>query len=158
MSLFRGSWLYASGAILGTQVTSSAGAALAPSPLDSDASARATAARRDGVSPSALTASPDPSYGSAPPARQKPPAEAYSDDPPVNVSTTVPDSPMPSAAANDRGAGEPTASDSSSAPALPAINVDRITTAIGENAKARADSLGRKTVTVKPADFDKPKP
>jgi tetratricopeptide (TPR) repeat protein len=45
-----------------------------------------------------------------------------------------------------------------SAPPLPAprINLDRVTSAIGEHAAARADSLGRK-IEVKPPTFGKPK-
>jgi hypothetical protein len=61
------------------------------------------------------------------------------------------------------GSARPAAADSSaqpaggaSAPALPSVNVDRITEAIGENARAKADSLGRKTITVKPPVFEKP--
>jgi hypothetical protein len=39
---------------------------------------------------------------------------------------------------------------------MPSTNVDRITAAIGDNARAKADSLGRKTVTVTAPDFKKP--
>jgi tetratricopeptide (TPR) repeat protein len=139
-------WTYFSG----THITASAGAAIDPAPIDA-----APASRADhGVEQSGLTASPDPSYGANPPQRQKPPAAAYSDDPPVNIDRAQPvgDSPATTPGTGDSASPlEPTGT-----PEMPAINVDRITSAIGENARAKADSMGRKTITVKPPVFDKP--
>jgi hypothetical protein len=152
-----GAWVYFSGA----RVTSSAGAAL-------DSLTPEGGAGVDGNEPAA---SADPSYGVEPPVRRKPPEEAYSDEPPVNVDRL----PDPSAPASDAAARTPAGASesapSSSVPAqpadttsplepsalvMPSTNVDRITAAIGDNARAKADSLGRKTVTVTAPDFKKP--
>lgn len=145
-------WVYLSGG----RVTSSAGAALdSPSPGGGTDSARPQ-------DPSALTASPDPSYGADPPRRQKPPSAAYSDEPPVNIdrdpaqgiSTSAVPTEMPGGVAPESSDGaNPLAP---STPVMSSVNVDRITAAIGENARAKADSLGRKTITVKAPDFQKP--
>jgi hypothetical protein len=155
-----GAWIYFSGA----RVTSSAGAALDSPALEGGAG---------GVRPldeGSPAASSDPSYGVQPPVRRRPPEGAYVDAPPANVDR-LPDR---SATASDTPGGTPTGVGSAaaspldspsadtasplepSALVLPAANVDRITAAIGENARAKADSLGRKTITVKPPDFKKP--
>jgi hypothetical protein len=92
------------------------------------------------------------------------------DEPPVNAdrlpNQNATASDTPGAASSGVGSAassspdSPTADTASplepSALVMPATNVDRITTAIGENARAKADSLGRKTITVKPPDFKKP--
>ncbi|HET7620541.1 MAG TPA: tetratricopeptide repeat protein [Gemmatimonadaceae bacterium] len=156
-----GAWVY----LTGGRVTSSAGAALDPlSAEGKDQSPGAPAAN-----PSALTASPDPSYGNDPPQRRKPPAAAYSDDPPSNIDQLPAGGesgvdPYEAARAAARAIARDSAlvpADTASplephAPAMPAANVDRITSAIGDNARAKADSLGRKTITVKAPDFKKP--
>ena len=160
-----GAWVYFSGA----RVTSSAGAALDPSPL--------SGAPESSVDPSIDESTPatrrDPSYAVDPPQRQQPPAAAYSDDPPLNIDS-VPDRsqaasevPATNAAGADpasriQSTSRPAAADTASpleptsAPVMPSANVDRITSAIGEHARAKADSLGRKPITVKPPDFGKP--
>ena len=160
-----GAWVYLSGA----RVTSSAGAALDPSPLAGVPESSAGRSAGDG----ARAGRPDPSNGIEPPQRRKPPAAAYSDDPPVNVDSvrdrswtesevpaTTPtgaDSASSIGPASRSGAGD-TASplEPTSGPVMPAVNVDRITSAIGENARAKADSLGRNSITVKAPDFGKP--
>jgi hypothetical protein len=156
-----GAWVYISGG----RVTSSAGAALDPLPAEGGGEPQVNRA----ADPSALTASPDPSYGGNPPQRRKPPTAAYSDDPPANFDR-LPGGNQPgsgsSAAARAGAPGvvpSPAAASADmanplepQAPAMPSVNVDRITSAIGENARAKADSLGRKTITVKPPDFQKP--
>jgi tetratricopeptide (TPR) repeat protein len=145
-----GAWVYLSG----SRITSSAGAALDPSPIDGAPDSRSGSSAEK----SAPTAGRDPSYEARPPQRQKPPAAAYYDDPPVNVDRATdrarPANGVPVAAPADADSASPLAP--TSAPIMPAVNVDRITSAIGDNAKAKADSLGRKTITVKPPDFDKP--
>lgn len=145
-----GGWVYLSG----SRVTSSAGAALDPSPPAAvPASSAPRASERN-----ARAMGRDRMDVVEPPERQKPPAAAYSDDPPVNVDL-APDRVPP---ATDVPAAAPGAVDSRSplgptgTPVMPEVNVDRITSAIGENARAKADSLGRKTITVKPPDFGKP--
>ena len=171
-----GGWAYFTGAWPGGRVTSSAGAALDPTSLEPSTSSsgdrdqRGDAAspsaprgiddaRPADVRPTALTASPDQSYGAAPPAREQPPVAAYADQPSTK---TIPDAPgersSTTAASNNDAAGDTAATPAEPTPELSRINVDRITTAIGANAKARADSLGRKTITIKPPDFEKPKP
>lgn len=160
-----GAWVYFSGA----RVTSSAGAALDPSPLSGVPESSADRSTDE----STTATSRDPSYAVEPPQRQKPPAAAYSDDPPLNVDS-VPDRSQAASevrATNAFGAdsasriqptSRPDAADTASpleptsSPAMPSVNVDRITSAIGENARAKADSLGRKSITVKPPDFGKP--
>jgi hypothetical protein len=156
-----GAWVYFSGA----RVTSSAGAALDSSALDGGAEG-AAAGNQLGSPISA-----DPSYGVEPPVRQKPPEGAYVDEPPVNVdhlpdgsapASDVPaESPAGAAGSASTSSAPPLPADTASplepsAPVMPSANVDRISAAIGENARAKADSLGRKTVTVKPPDFKKP--
>jgi hypothetical protein len=59
-------------------------------------------------------------------------------------------------ALHDADAGEMAPTPAAPTPDLSRINVERITTAIGNNAKARADSISRKTISVKPPDFGKP--
>ena len=172
-----GAWFY----LNASPVTTSAGAALDPLPAEGGASARGDArvprpAALPAAGAGALTASPDPSYGTNPPERQKPPAEAYSDDPPAGTerlpAASEPRAGSPEAAPPAKPPARPlarrgaasaatSAPDTATAqeppaPAMPAINVDRITSAIGDNARAKADSLGRKTMTVKPPDFQKP--
>jgi hypothetical protein len=147
-----GAWFYLSN----TRVTSSAGAAIAPATTDAAAAAEdgGAASDRRAADPSALTASPDPSYGENPPQRQKPPAQAHSDDPPVNIEGARPEAEIPPATP---AAGDSTSPlEPGSSPELPSVNVDKITSAIGDNARAKADSLGRRTVTVKTPDFGKP--
>lgn len=171
-----GGWAYFTGAWPGSRVTSSAGAALDPTSLEPSTSSAGDRdqrgaegsgsaprgvddARPSGVSPTALTASPDPSYGAAPPVREQPPAAAYADQPSGNTSFDRQGGRSASAATTNNGAaGEAAAIPAEPTPNLSRINVDRITTAIGANAKARADSLGRKTITIKEPDFEKPKP
>lgn len=163
-----GGWAYFSGAwanFSDARVTSSAGAALDASALEGGSNA---ARPRDG---SALTPSTERSQGVEPPVRQRPPEAAYSDEPPVNVDnapaqgTQSTDAPVtaashiaPSASRSARATppADTTSPLEPSAPVLPSANIDRITAAIGENARAKADSLGRKTITVKPPDFQKP--
>ena len=145
-----GAWVYLSG----SRVTSSAGAALDSSPIDRAPDSRSGRSAEK----SAPTTGRDPSYEASPPQRQKPPAAAYYDDPPVNEDPATgrarPANGVPAATPVDADSGSPLAP--TSAPVMPALNVDRITSAIGDNARAKADSLGRKTITVKPPDFDKP--
>jgi hypothetical protein len=152
-----GAWVYMSGA----RVTSSAGAALDPLPAEGRSEPQGDRV----ADPSALTASPDPSYGGNPPQRRKPPAAAYADDPPATLDQLPPGAEPGAVPANGTRSGAPgsaiaptdTASPlDADTPAIPSLNVDRITSAIGENARQKADSLGRKTITVKPPDFDKP--
>ncbi len=152
-----GAWFYFSG----SRVTSSAGAALDSSALDGGAAGESLG--NDPASP----LSADPSYGVEPPTRQKPPEGAYLDEPPVNVdrlrdeSTPANDVQAAAAGSAPLSSAPPLPADTASplepsAPAMPSANVDRITAAIGANARAKADSLGRKTITVKPPDFKKP--
>lgn len=143
-----GAWVYFSG----DQIVSSAGAALEPSSLDASSEPPTASAPARG----ALTASPDPSYRNDPPRRQRPPAAAYSDDPPANVDR-VPDRSGPTASLPVTSPlGDTAGALDRSSPVLARVDVDRITSAIGESARARADSLGSKTITVKPPVFDKP--
>ncbi|HEY9449526.1 MAG TPA: hypothetical protein VIQ60_07215, partial [Gemmatimonadaceae bacterium] len=65
--------------------------------------------------------------------------------------------PVPSSI-HTTAAGEMAVAPSEHTPDLPSINVDRITSAIGANARARADSIGRTTMTVKPPVFDQRRP
>jgi hypothetical protein len=148
-----GAWVYFSGA----RVTSSAGAALDSSALDGGAGG---ARPQDAGSPAV---SSDPSYGVEPPAGRKPPAAAYMDEPPVNLDRLPDDNASSSdPAAGASGAAARSSSNDTASPlepstlVMPSTNVDRITAAIGENARVKADSLGRKTITVKPPDFEKP--
>jgi tetratricopeptide (TPR) repeat protein len=107
----------------------------------------------------ALTASADPAYGANPPVREAPPVAAYGDDNQSATPRSAPPEPSTAPSAlHAADAGEMAATPAEPTPDLSRINVDKITTAIGANAKARADSLGRKTITVKPPDFDKPRP
>jgi hypothetical protein len=145
----------------GARVTSSAGAALDPLPAEG----RSEAQQSNATDPSALTASPDPSYGGNPPQRRKPPAAAYSDDPPATLDEppgggergmTPADGARPGASPSAIAPADSAGPLDPGAPAMPSVSLDRITSAIGENARHKADSLGRKTISVKPPDFDKP--
>lgn len=162
-----GAWLYLAGATRAERITSSAGATLDPSSarsVQSGESERASVVDREneravtgargaaGARPNALTASSDPAYGATPPLREAPPVAAYSED--ARSGQPVRTGPQPTL--HDADAGEMATTIAAPTPDLSRINVERITTAIGNNAKARADSLSRKTVSVKPPDFGKP--
>ena len=159
-----GGWVYFAGAGVGDRLTSSAASALGQAvgePSASNSPEAVSSANGDdprapsGAPPEvaaapkagALAASADPAYGANPPVREAPPVAAYDDD-----NQTAP------SAMHAADAGEMAATLAEPTPDLSRINVDRITTAIGAKAKARADSLGRNTITVKPPDFDKPRP
>ena len=72
------------------------------------------------------------------------------------VPTRPESAPAASAPVAAPGSTDSSARAGTSAPSIPSVNVDRITEAIGENARAKADSLGKKTISVKPPVFEKP--